>query len=277
MRPSSVFSAAVLSLLVWMAPTAQAQGEPTPPLDYARIIEQSGMVFVPYIGMDRGPIYYTSYEQVPNGPPTSVSGMRKLIVNLFPTAHRQDLYNGFVSQMGIADAKVLPPANACQPTQEIANLLSNMPVGYRPKILGGNYPIACSLSLFFMKEDEQKVLAVINARPVIVLRASIPLCATNSPRLSPSSINQRLVTDGVLHQAADTGVTGNSWDVLFESSRLAQLSPSFFVTSDPQQGWEAYMKAFTLDLSAQTATMTPAAAGQPIYFCVPAPLLLQFG
>ena len=276
MRLSFVHSVAVLSLLTLVAPTAHAQSEPTPPLDYARTIEQSGMVFVPYVGMNRGPIYYTSYEQVPAGQPVNVYGMRKLIVNLFPTAHRQNLYNDFVAQMGITDAKLLPPANSCQPTEEITNLLSKMPSGYRPKILGGNYPIACSLSLFFLKEDEPKVLSVINARPVIVLRATIPLCDVGSPRLNPSSINQRLVTDGVL-QTTGTGVTGNSWDVLFKSSRLAQLSPSFFVTSDPQQGWEAYMKSFTLDLNAQTATMNTSTANQPIYFCTPAPLVLQFG
>ncbi|EPX59897.1 hypothetical protein D187_002641 [Cystobacter fuscus DSM 2262] len=266
----------MLGLLSFVAPAAHAQTE-SPPLDYSRTIEQSGMVFVPYVGMNRGPVYYTSYEQVANGPPTNVSGMRKVIVNLWPTAHRPvTQYNNFISQNAITDAKVLPPATACQPTEEIANLLSYMPAGYTPKILGGNYPMACSLSLFFMSEDEAKVLAIISARPVITLRASIPLCDKASQQLSLTPINQRLVTDGVL-QSTSTGLKGNSWDVLFESSRLAQLSPSLFVSSDPQKGWEAYMKAFTLDLNAQTATMSTTTASQPAYICTPDPLTLQFG
>ncbi|WP_239014634.1 hypothetical protein [Archangium violaceum] len=274
MRLPYVLSAAVLGLLAFVAPAAHAQTEP--PLDYARTLEQSGMVFVPYVGMNRGPVYYTSYEQVPNGPPTNVSGMRKLIVNLIPTAHRQNLYNGFISQNGITDAKVLPPASACQPTEEIANLLSYMPAGYTPRILAGNYPIACSLSLFFLSDSEAEVLSIINSRPVITLRASIPLCDPASQKLNISPINQRLVTDGVL-QSTSSGLTGNSWDVLFESSRLAQLSPSLFLTADPQVGWEAYIKAFTLDLNAQTATMSSTTASQPVYICTPDPLVLKFG
>lgn len=277
MRLSSLLSAVVLGLFSTQAPVARAQTEPTPPLDYARTIQQSGMVFIPYVGMNRGPIYYTAYEQVANGPPTNVSGMRRVIVNLWPQAHREQAaqYNGFLTQHGITDAKLLPPSSACQPTPEILRVLSYMPASYSPKILAGNYPIACSLSLYFMSESEAEVLDILSKRPVLTLNTTIPLCTPDSQTLNLGPINQRLVTDGVL-RSTSAGVSGNSWDVLFKSSQLAQLSPSLFVSPNPQKGWEAYMKAFALDLNAQTATMATATANRPVYICTPAPLVLKF-
>lgn len=277
MRLLSFSFAAVLSLVSLMAPAAHAQTDP-PPLDYARAIRQSEMVFVPYMGLTRGPIFYTQYEQVPTAA-TNASGMRRIIVNLTPTAHRQNLYNPFISQHGITDARLipLPAAGSCQATPEIVTLLSGMPDGFKPRILGGNYPMICSLSLYFYAEDEQTVKDIIADRPVLTLRASVPLCAPTSPLVNLPAINQRLVTDGVLQANAGGDLTGNSWDVLFESAKLAQLSPSLFATSDPQVGWEAYIKSFTLDLTAQTAVLPYAKTGQSVYICTPTPLSLTFG
>jgi hypothetical protein len=278
MKLYSFMLAAVLSTLALTAPSAQAQTDSAPQLDYARTLQQSDMVFVPYIGMNRGPIYYTKYEQVPTAP-SSVGGLRRIIVNLWPAAHRQNLYNDFVSRNGITDARLIPVPEfgSCQPTEEIKTMLAGMPDGYKPRILPGNYPIICSLSLYFLPEDEASIRAVIAARPVIVLRATIPLCDPSSPKVDVPHINQRLLADGVLQTDSYNNATGNSWDVLFESARLAQLNPSLFATPDPQEGWEAYMKAFTLELDAETAEMTATTASRPLYICTPAPLFLQFG
>ncbi|WP_254626655.1 hypothetical protein [Myxococcus sp. CA039A] len=237
------------------------------------------MVFVPYMGMDRGPVFYTQYVQIPTDSVATVAGMRRLFVNLHPTAHTQDLYNGFITRHGITDARLLPlpSAGSCQPSAGIADLLKGMPTNYRPAVVGGNYPLVCGLSVHFFPADEAMVRAHIAANPVITLRASVPLCATNSPLLNVPAINQRLVTDGVLQTTPNLGVGGNSWNVLFESAKLAQLSPSLFVTSDPQVGWETYIKSFTLNLTAQTATMSPAAASNSAAICTPTPLVINFG
>jgi hypothetical protein len=275
MRLLPLSLAAALCLAV--AP-AQAQTD-TPPLDYSRTIRESEMVFVPYMGMNRGPVFYTQYSQVVTDSVVVVGGMKRLFVNLYPTAHTQDLYNGFISRHGITDARLLPlpAAGSCQPSAGITELLAGMPSSYRPKVVGGNYPFICGLSVHFMPTDEAMVRSYIAANSVITLRATVPLCAPSSPLLNVPTINQRLVTDGVLTATSSGGVTGNSWNVLFESAKLAQLSPSLFVTSDPQVGWETYMKSFTLDLAAQTATMSSAAAGNNAAICTPAPLALNFG
>jgi len=267
---------AVVSCLA--ALPAQAQTD-TPPLDYARTLRESEMVFVPYMGMNRGPVFYTQYTQVPTDSAASVAGMRRFFVNLYPTAHQNDLYNGFISRNGITDARLipLPSAGSCQPSAGIADLLRTMPTNYRPTVVGGNYPFICGLSIYVFPAEEAAVRAYIAANSVITLRATVPLCATTSPLLNVPAINQRLVTDGVLQTSSNLGVEGNSWNVLFESAKLAQLSPSLFVTSDPQVGWETYIKSFTLNLTAQTATMSPAAASNSAAICTPTPLVINFG
>ncbi|MCY1044671.1 hypothetical protein OV208_25360 [Corallococcus sp. bb12-1] len=275
MRIQHALTLAVLSLLV-MAPAANAQT--SPPLDYVRRIQQNEMVFVPYIGMTRGPIYYTKYEQVSTGV-SGASGFRRVILNLTPTAHRLNQYNSFISQNGITDIKTnpVPAVGSCQPSEEIKALTAYMPEGFKPKVLAGNYPTLCSLSVYFLPEEEVATMAFINTHAVIVLRATVPLCDPASARLNLGPINQRLVQAGVLSTNAASELVGNSWDVLFESAKLAQTAPYLFVTSDPQVGWEIYMKSFTLDLTAQTATMTALTAGQQAYICTPAPLSLTFG
>ncbi|MBZ4397170.1 hypothetical protein VZQ01_04825 [Myxococcus faecalis] len=266
-----------LALCLAAAP-AQAQTD-TPPLDYARTLRESEMVFIPYMGMNRGPIFYTQYAQVATDSVATVGGMRRLFVNLHPTAHTLNLYNGFISRHGITDARLLPtfPATGCQPTQAIIDLLPGIPASYKPKAVGGNYPLVCGISVHFLPADEAMVRAHIAANPVITLRVNVPLCAPSSPLLNVPGINQVLVTNGALQSQPTGGVTGNSWDVLFESAKLAQTNPSLFVTADPQVGWETYVKAFTLDLAAQTATMTPAVAGSSSAICTPAPLALEHG
>ncbi|AGC44030.1 hypothetical protein MYSTI_02714 [Myxococcus stipitatus DSM 14675] len=267
----------VSALLCLLAAPAVAQTEP--PLDHARTLRESEMVFIPYMGMNRGPVFYTQYVQVATDSTATVGGMRRLFVNLHPTAHTQDLYNGFITRHGITDARLLPlpSSGSCQPTQGILDLLSGMPASYKPKIVGGNYPLVCGLSIHFMPTDEALVRAHIAANPVITLRATVPLCTPTSALLSVPAINQALVTAGALQTTPGGGVSGNSWDVLFESSKLAQNNPSLFVTQDPQVGWEAYIRSFVLDLAAQTATMAPATATNPATICTPSPLVIHFG
>ncbi|HYO74400.1 MAG TPA: hypothetical protein VEU33_50830 [Archangium sp.] len=275
MRIHTHLPLALLGLLALVAPRAHAQQ-----LDYARTLHGPNMVFVPTMGTNRGPIFYTQYEQVAPTTSTTLGDLRRIIVNLWPTAHRPvTQYNTFLTSNGITDAKQLavPAHGACAPTQAIKDRLAHMPEGFKPSILGGTYPIICKLSLYFLPEEEADVRAMINAGPVMTLRGSVPLCDEASPVVKVPEITQRLTSDGVLTTNTAGEVTGNSWSVLYESARLAELSPSLFGTPDPQVGWEVYVKSYVLDLTAQTAVMPAAAASQPQYLCSPEPLVLQFG
>ncbi|WPB80851.1 hypothetical protein KYC5002_17155 [Archangium violaceum] len=274
MRIQTHLPLALLGLLALVAPRAQAQQ-----LDYARTLHGPNMVFVPTMGTNRGPIFYTQYEQVAPTNSTTLGDLRRIIVNLYPTAHRPVAqYNNFLTANGITDAKQLaiPTHGECAPTQAIKDLLAHMPEGFKPAALLGTYPIVCKLSLYFLPEEEADVRAMINAGPVMTLRGSVPLCDESSPLVRVPEINQRLTNDGVLTTNTAGEVTGNSWNVLYESARLAQISPSLFGTSDPQVGWEVYVKSYVMDLTAQTAVMSPATASQPQYICTPEPLVLQF-
>ncbi|GHG70941.1 hypothetical protein [Comamonas sp. JC664] len=275
-----ILASALVCLCSAVALVSQPASAATPglTLDYARTLEQSSMVFVPYEGQNRGPVYYTQYTQVPTGT-SSVGTLRRIIVNLRPSAHIQELYIPFVNQHGIIDvsASPLPAHGECQPTQGIKDLLSFMPANYQPTILTAGYPVACSLSLYFPVEYEAAVRDYIGTRPVIVLDATVPLCEPTSPRLSVNAINEALRTAGVL-QVSQTGVwTGNYWDLLYESVRLTQTRPQLFVTQDPREGWQVYMQLFQLDAVAETATMSSADAQQSIYMCIPKPLHIRFG
>jgi hypothetical protein len=279
MRTYRIHTALLLGLFSFgaLAAAPTATTEP-PPLDYSRIIQQSNMVFVPYVGAQHGPIYYTQYAHSMT-PASNFGDLRKITVHLRPTAHIHNQYYSFLSSNGITDAKVIPipSLGTCKPTQEIIDMLSYMPDPYKPTIMGGNYPNICALSLYFLPSDETRVKDVINSRPVITMRATIPLCAATSPSLDVPAINQQLLAMGALTTTASGDLTGNSWDMLFESSQLALLNPSLFVTNDPKDGWTAYIKLFQVNLTNQTATMPAATAQKPYPMCTPAPLLLQFG
>lgn len=267
-------SFALVAALLSMAPPTRAE----PPLDYARTIRQSSMVFIPYVGMQRGPVYYTEYEQVPTET-ARVFDLRRIIVNLFPAAHRQGLYNSFISQHGITDAKVLPlpGAGECRPTEEIQRMLAGMPEGYRPHVLPGNYPILCSLSLYFLSEDESLIRRVIDSRPVITLHASLPLCAPDSPRIDVPAVAQALQAEGVLQMGRSGDLEGNYWELLYSSVLLAQREPHLFSTSAPRQGWQELMERLVLESDTQVARLPASVARYPIYICSPAPLELNFG
>ncbi|HEX5746431.1 MAG TPA: hypothetical protein VFZ09_09305 [Archangium sp.] len=275
MRIHTHLPLALLGLFALVAPRAEAQQ-----LDYARTLHGPDMVFVPTLGTNRGPIFYTRYEQVAPTSSTALGDFRRMIINLWPTAHRPvTQYNNFLTANAITDAKQLavPTYGACEPTQAIKDRLAHMPDGFKPAALPGTYPIICKLSLYFLPEEEADVRAMIAAGPVMTLQGSVPLCDESSPQVKVPEINQRLTTDGVLTTNTAAEVTGNSWNVLYESARLAVLSPSLFGTPDPQVGWEVYAKSFVMDLTAQTAVMSPATASQPQYVCTPEPLVLQFG
>jgi hypothetical protein len=273
MRVDSISVTLVVALLS-MALPAHAE----PPLDYARSIRQSSMVFIPYVGMQRGPIYYTEYEQVPTET-ARVFDLRRIIVNLFPVAHRQGLYNSFISQHGIVDARVLPlpGAGECRPTEEIQRMLAGMPEGYRPHILPGNYPILCSLSLYFLPEDEPHIRRVIDSRPVITLHASLPLCAPDSPRVDVPAVAQALQAEGVLQPVPSGDLEGNYWELLYSSVVLAQGQPQLFSTPVPRVGWQELMERFVLERDTQVARLPASTARYPLYMCSPAPLEISFG
>jgi hypothetical protein len=260
----------------FVATAALAQTN-SPPLDYARTIQEGSIVFVPYIGMHRGPVFYAEYEQVPTTTSNTPS-LKRLFVNLMPTAHVDNLYNAFIQSNGITDAKVLavPAVQACQPMANILQLLAGVPAPYKPRILGGNYPILCTLSVYFLPEQEQAVRALIAAEPVIALHASVPLCAPNSPRLDNTRIIAELQARGVVSVESDGTVTGNAWKLFYGSAALARDRPALFVTSDPQEGWTVFVKQFTVDPVADTASLDGRLARVPPYICVPDPLDLNF-
>ncbi|AFE04300.1 hypothetical protein COCOR_01805 [Corallococcus coralloides DSM 2259] len=278
------------SAAVWLSSAVALAAPPSSPrlpasaaapgftLDYARTLEQSGMVFVPYEEQNRGPLYYTQYTQVPTGT-ASVGDFRRIIVNLRPTAQVQGLYLPFVNQYGILDANIspIPAYGDCQPTQAVKDFLSFMPVGYRPALVASSHPVVCAVSLYFPSVYEQTVKDFIAAQPVLTLDATVPLCEPTSLRMDVNAINLALQTAGVL-QVSGAGVwTGNQWDVIFESVRLTQTSPQLFATQDPQEGWRAYVQLFQLDPAAETATMSAANAQQRIFMCIPRPLHIRFG
>ncbi|AKQ68325.1 hypothetical protein A176_005237 [Myxococcus hansupus] len=267
-----------LCFVVAFASQPASAATPGLTLDYARTLEESGMVFVPYEGQNRGPVYYTQYTQVPTGTST-VGTLRRIIVNLRPSAHLQGLYIPFVNQHGIIDvsASPLPAHGECQASQGIKDLLSFMPANYKPTILTAGYPVVCALSLYFTADYETTVRDFISTRPVMTLDATVPLCEPTSPRMSVNAINEALRTAGVL-QVSQAGVwTGNYWDLLFESVMLTQTQPQLFATQDPREGWQLYMQLFQLDGAAETATMSAANAQQSLFVCIPKPLHIRFG
>jgi hypothetical protein len=279
MRTIRSLFAGILSVFSVFAPMANAQsgGQQPPLLDYARTIRESGMVFIPYQGMNLGPVYYTEYDQVPTAT-AAIGGLRRLFVNLRPTAHTRNLYNDFVRRHGITDARVLPApaAEACKPSEGITALLSEMPVEYRPRILSGGYPVHCTLSVYFLPEREAEVRSLIDSSRVIKLNVSVPLCAASSPLLDVPRIVDELRGQGVLNTTDTGAVTGQMWSVLYASSLLARNEPALFVTADPQEGWRELVKQFSLDLVSGTATLSRTKASSSRYICTPEPLEIQF-
>lgn len=276
MRAMSLYKAALLGASVCLLVVTQAWAEPQ--LDYARTLRQSGMVFIPYVGMQRGPLYYTEYEQVPTAT-ARVFDLRRIIVNLIPTAHRRNLYNGFLRANRIFDAAVnpVPEVGECRPTEEILRLLANMPENYRPRILPGNYPIICSLSLYFLPEDESAIRNVIASRPVLTLRATIPLCAPDSPQVNVPAITQILLAEGVLRGGGAGGMQGNYWELLYRSVLLSQEQPGLFASTPPREGWSTLMKTLRVEPDSGLAQLPEEVAAQPLYLCAPDPLEIGFG
>lgn len=268
-----------LTLLAALATTvaSTALAQPTPQLDYARATAQGTMVHVPYQGMTRGPIYFTRYQEELTG--VGVSGdLRRLFVNLVPTAYRDGTYLAFVGQPGIVDAKVLPvPAyGRCEPTQQVKDLLAFMPQGYRPSILAGNWPFACTLSLWFLPENEQAVRDTLAASHGIVLTGSIPLCASTSPRVDSPAIAMELSVRGAASYTGGGAVVGDETDVLYATTVLAEEQPALFGTADPKDGWTALMGVVTRDAQAQTLAIPAYYVRNPLYVCAPAPLQLAY-
>ncbi|MCY1083135.1 hypothetical protein [Archangium lansingense] len=272
MHASRILTALLAGLVSFSALAAEQY-------DYSRIIQGSNMVFVPFVGSNYGPVYYTQYAQQTT--PMGISGdLRRMTVNLRPTAHlpTSAVYNSFISANSISDTRVVPvPANgSCQPTQELKDLVSSMPAQFKPTILTGGYPNICAVNIYFWPHQEQAVRDLIAARPVIIMQASIPMCDPNGPALNVSAINQELIAQGVLQTNGAGDVYGNYWNLVFEATRLALLNPSLFVSADPKVGWEVYMKLFQVDSSTGIATM-PAASQGPAYMCTPAPLNISYG
>lgn len=261
--------------------SAHAQTRQDPPLDYARTVSEPGIVVVPYIEQARGVVFYTEYEQVATSTGTTGPELRRLYVNLRPTAHSGGAYNTFIRAHGIADARVQPfvAAEACRPADNILNLLSGLPERFRPSILPGNYPVPCTLSVYFLPEDETRVRDLIASEHVIVLSASIPLCAPDSPRLNTPAIvdamkDAQSEIDVELDFPFDGSVSGNVFDVPAVVYQAAKDQPALFEKPDVRTGRSAFLTQFVkqddiLTLAANRATVET-------YVCVEDPLELSF-
>jgi hypothetical protein len=270
---STILSLSALSLAAGSIASGQT---PPPPLDYARTLEGPQLIFVPYVGSNRGPVYYTEYQQVPTST-AAVGELRRMFVNLFPTAHLRNLYDAFVRQHDISDARIdpVPETGTCQPSDEILELLKGMPTGFRPRVLGGNYPIVCSLSLWFLPEDESRVRAVIAERPVIVLRAEVPLCSPQSPRVDVPAIVAQLRAAGLLADDGSGTLSGGYDELVAALTDLAASTPTLFGGDPPQQGLDVLLALFTVENG--TARIDAITARRPTYVCRPSPLAIQFG
>lgn len=264
-------------LVTGLASVSPAVAQTTPTLDYARATAQGTMVHVPYQGMSKGPIYFTRYQEELTGV-GAAGDLRRLFVNLVPTAYRDGTYTAFVKQAGIVDAKVLPvPAHGrCEPTQAVRDLLGSMPQGFRPSILGGNWPFACTLSVWFLPEQEQQVKDTIAANHGIVLTGSVPLCAATSPRVDSPAIALELIARGVAGYTGAGDVAGDEVDVLYATSALVDEQPALFGTAAARDGWAALMAVAVRDADAKTVTIPAQYVRNPVYVCDPAPLQLSY-
>lgn len=264
-------------LATGLASVAPAVAQTPSTLDYARATAQGTMVHVPYQGMSKGPIYFTRYQEELTGV-GAAGDLRRLFVNLVPTAYRDGTYTSFVKRPGIVDAKVLPvPAyGRCEPTQAVKDLLGSMPQGFRPSILAGSWPFACTLSVWFLPEQEQQVKDTIAANHGIVLTATVPLCAATSPRVDSPAIALELVARGVAGYTGAGDVAGDEVDLLYASSVLAEEQPALFGTPSVKEGWAALMAVVVRDVDAKTVTIPAQYVRNPVYVCDPAPISLSY-
>lgn len=269
---------AAFVLLAGASGLASAQTTTTRRLDYARTVRQSSMVFIPYQGLgQRGPVYFTQYQEEVLRT-SKVGDLRRLYVNLTPVAFRDGSYQTFVSQQGILDDKTFPVSatTACHPSAALTTLLSGMPDGYRPSVLPGNWPFFCALSVWFLPEDEQTVRDTITASHGITLSASVPLCASSSPQVNSPAILQQLISRGDLRSASSTKVIGPVWDILYDSVALSLEHPELFGTSDPREGWNAWISGFQFNAGDGTLTLEGPAVEYPVYVCQPETLELAY-
>lgn len=247
-------------------------------LDYSRTISENGMIFVPYRGESRGQIFFTSFEQRLVGVSRGAGPLHRIWVELVPTAVARRQYEAFLRTHRVTDARVsatLGHAGACRPTDEIESLLAGMPQGYRPAIVGPNYPQVCSLSLHVLPEEVDDYLAIIADRPVITLSDRIQLCTPSSTWIPLTPLVTELVASGALARAPDGSYSGDLWTVLYEMTRLSERSPQLF-SADARAGWKGALKRFTIDVTRETATLSAEAASGDALACTASELSLVF-
>jgi hypothetical protein len=270
--------AAILCGVILPLSASQAQNVPTRTLDYVRTVARGTMIYIPYQGLgSRGPVYFTQYKEELSATAT-VLDLRRIFVNLTPIAFKDGSYSAFVNERGIIDDKVLPVPSAgrCQATDAIQELLRGMPNEYRPSIQPGNYPFACTLSVWFLPDDEALVRRTIETSHGIAMSANVPLCAPDSPQVNSPEIVRRLITDGVVQRTGAGNATGNTYDMLYATVMMARNNPSLFGTSDPRVGWDALMANVSTDFAAMTSTIPSHTVNNTVYVCSPRPLAVSY-
>jgi hypothetical protein len=265
----------------------RAQDKGAAQLDYERTVRAATMVQIPYVELSKGPVFYTRYKQIISSSSKNAMDFKRLFVNLTPVVWQTEEYNDFIRTSGFADANVLPveAASACSPSEKLRALLAYLPEAYSPKVLKGNYPILCTLSVYFLPEDESAVRALIDDKQALDVHASVPLCAANSPWLDINAIVDVLLAsacdaENPIVRTDDGGITGRQGDVLCALNAAAKDDAELFEKpgSDSKTSRKLVMSLFKPDPSNHRIfTMSPEIVQLHKYYsCSPEPLDISF-
>lgn len=129
---------------------------------------------------------------------------------------------------------------------------------------------------WFLPEQEQLVKDTIAANHGVALTATVPLCATGSPRVDSPAIGRAQVARGAASSTGSGDVAGDELDVLYASVALVDEQPALFGTAAAKDGWAALMAAVVRDPVARTVTIPAQHVRNPVYVCDPAPLQLSY-
>lgn len=248
----------IVLLLCLFSSMALAQ-QPQQDLDYVNAIKNSSMVFIPRIGhKNRGPVFFTKYhEKLSNS--SNTGELRRMFVFLEPDAFGDGSYKTFTNTKGIIDDKTLPipQYGKCEISSSVQNIagLITSPDQYKPQILPGNWPTICMLSVYFYPEDEEQVTNALGSiRSSIILKAKVPICKPDSDRIDATPIINALMSNDVVKEGDSGDLTGNLWDVLYESVNLSVQNPNLF-GGNSKEGWEAFFQHIQINTASRTVTI----------------------
>ncbi len=163
-------------------------------LDHSRRISGDGFLLTPLFDSQKAVVHFLTFEEEVSEE-KELGGLKWRRVRLVPAA----VINGSLDEKARREGLTLlrestfsPADQICSASEDLLRITSSLPEAHQPKVLGGSYTEACTLTFKYSPESSKEVEELAASGRFLELEENYSLCGTSSERIDKNVVLERL-------------------------------------------------------------------------------------